>query len=107
MEDNVREAELKFMADLRTIIKRDQPRPRNDRNNDGTGERRRDQHPGHYYYRQYKQLSTRWGIIFLDDRIINTVGDERHRTKCIEHFGHPGETKMLARRKDFLVARNG
>ena len=54
-----------------------------------------DQHPGHVLSRQYKQLNTRWGIIFLDDRIIIPSGMRDTVLKCIA-LRSPGGNKMLA-----------
>ena len=98
-EDNVREAELRFMADLRTIIKETS----RDREMIATmiGLEKGDENSiPDTYFRQYKQLSTRWGIIFLDDRIIIPSGMRDNILNALP-FGHPGETKMLQDAKIF------
>ena len=99
MENNLRDAELKFMADLKTIIRetnRDRDLIATIIGLDGGDE---NSIPD-AYYRHHKQLSTRWGIVFLDDRIIIPAGMRETVLNAL-HFGHPGETKMIADSKIF------
>ena len=99
MEDNVRKAEFKFMADLRTIIKE----TGRDRELIATIiaiENKDETKAPETYSRQFRQLSTRWGIVFLDDRIIIPSGMRDTIINAL-HFGHPGETKMMAESKIF------
>ncbi|MEL7079763.1 MAG: integrase zinc binding domain-containing protein, partial [Cyanobacteria bacterium J06582_2] len=99
MEENPRESELSFLADLRTIIKetsRDQ-----DMIATIIGLETKDETKiPDTYSRQYKQLSTRWGIVFLDDRIVIPTGMRESVLNAL-HFGHPGESKMLSDSKIF------
>ena len=99
MEENVRDAELKFMADLRTIIKE----TGRDRELIATMialENNDESKTPENYARQYPKLSTRWGIVFLDDRIIIPLGMREMVINAL-HFGHPGESKMLNDAKIF------
>ena len=99
MENNLRDSEMKFMTDLRSLIK--------ETNRDldliatiiGIENRDENSIPG-IYSRQYKQLNTRWGIVFPDDRIVMPTGMQDNVLNAL-HFGHPGESKMLADSKIF------
>ena len=99
MEDNLRDSEMKFMTDLRSLIKE----TNRDRDLIATiiGLENRDENSiPETYSRQYKQLNTRWGIVFLDDRIVIPTGMRDNVLNAL-HFGHPGESKMLADSKIF------
>ena len=47
-----------------------------------------------------RQASIRWGLVFMDDRIVVPV-DLRRRLLDILQFGQAGITKMLAEAKIF------
>ena len=105
MEDNVRKAEFDFMADIRTIIKE----TGRDRELIATIialENRDETKVPENYSRQFRQLSTRWGIVFLDDRIIIPSG---MRDTIINAFTlrSPRRNKDDGKFQDLLVAGNG
>ena len=47
-----------------------------------------------------KELSIRWGLIFVEDKIVIPI-DLRSRLVGILHFGHSGFTKMTSEAKIF------
>ena len=105
MEDNLGDSEMKFMTDLRSLIKE----TNRDRDLIATiiGLENRDESSiPENYSRQCKQLNTRWGIVFLDDRIIIPTGMRDSVLNAL-HFGHPGESKMLADSKIFWWPGHG
>ena len=98
MEDNLRDSEMKFMTDLRSLIKE----TNRDRDLIATiiGLENKDENSIPETTADSKQLNTRWGIVFLDDRIIIPTGMRDNVLNAL-HFGHPGESKMLADSKIF------
>ena len=99
MEENLRRAELTYMTDLQTIIR--------ETNRDKAliatvmGIETEDENiiPDEFY-RVAKRLSTRWGIVFMDDRVVIPIGIREEVINAL-HFGHPGLTKMEQEAKIF------
>ena len=92
-EDNVRKAEIEFMADLKTLVKETA------RDRDliattmGLEKRDNDMIPDDYF-RFVSKLSARFGILFMDDKVI-VPKTMREWVLNAPHFGHPGLTKMV------------
>ena len=99
LEKTIRQAELKFTTDLRTIAR--------ETTNDekllktlGCLERRKlDQIPEEYKS-YHKQLSTRFGVVFYDDRII-IPKSLRTTIIMVLHKGHAAMKKITAAAKPF------
>ena len=53
-----------------------------------------------HYRQQFENISTRWGLTFINDKIIVPT-ELRKKLLNTLHFGHAGTTKMAAEAKIF------
>ena len=91
-EYNIRSAELDFMLDLETLIKETAADPDLIELNCCIKDNNLEQIPQNYKT-VAKKLTHRWGIIFVDDRIV-IPKSLRYAALNALHFGHPGIIKM-------------
>ena len=80
-EATIKKAEIDFMLDLKSLIAKS---AREDRS----------MAPEHYR-QQFENISTRWGLTFINDKIIVPI-ELRKKLLNTLHFGHAGTTKMAA-----------
>ena len=93
-EDNVRSADLDFMLDLETIIKETAADLDLIELNCCIEDINTEQIP-HNYRTEAKNLTHRWGIIMVDDRIVEPKS-LRYAALNALHFGHHGNNKMCS-----------
>ena len=82
-EDHIKETEFVFLMDLKTLISKTAIDPELTR-----------------VRNSMRKLSTRRGLIFVDDQIVILI-DLRRRLLDILHFSHSGITKMTSEAKIF------
>ena len=93
-EDNFRAAELDFMLDLETLIEETAADPELIEVNCCLEENNSYQFP-HDYKTVAKELTHRWGIVMVDDR-VNIPKTLRNAALNALHFGHPGINKRCS-----------
>ena len=93
-KDNVRSAELDFMLDLETLIKKTAADPELFELDCFLADNNTNMNPNELRT-VAKKLTHRWGIIVVDDRII-VPKSLRYAALNALHFGHPGINKMCS-----------
>ena len=93
-EENIKKAEFNFMLDLKTLISKTAIDPEMTRVRASTRREEKDTAP-EGYRPVFDKLSSRWGLVFVDDQIAVPTDLRR------KHFGHSGTTKMLSDAKIF------
>ena len=99
LEETIRQAEQKFATDLRTIAKETTDDEKLLKTLVCLGRRTLEQIPEEYKAYQ-RQLSTRFGVVFYDDRII-IPKSLRTTIIMLLHKGHAAINKMTAAAKPF------
>ena len=98
-EENIKKAEFEFMMDLKTLIAKTAIDPELTRVRNSMRREDRETIPDGYRT-VFDKLSTRWGLVFVDNQIVVPI-DLRRKLLDIIHRGHSGITKMNAEVKIF------
>ena len=98
-EETIKKAEMDFMMDLKSLIAKSATDA--ELNRIKLALNREDHSMAPENYRQYfENISSKWGLYFLNDRIIVPT-ELRKKLLDTLHFGHAGTTKMTAEAKIF------
>ena len=96
-EETIKKAEMDFMLDLKSLIAKSATDAELNRVKLALTREDRSMAPEHYR-QQFENISTRWGLTFLNDKIIVPT-ELRKKLLNTLHFGHTGTTKMAAEAK--------
>ena len=98
-EETIKKAEMDFMMDLKSLIAKSATDAKLNRIKLALN--REDHSMAPENYRQYfENISSKWGLYFLNDRIIVPT-ELRKKLLDTLHFGHAGTTKMTTEAKIF------
>ena len=98
-EETIKKAEMDFMLDLKSLITKSATDAELNRVKLALTREDRSMAPEHYR-QQFGNISTRWGLTFINDK-INVPTELRKKLLNTLHFGHAGTTKMTAEAKIF------
>ena len=98
-EETIKKAEMDFMLDLKSLIAKSATDAELNRVKLSLTREDRSMAPEHYR-QQFGNISTRWGLTFINDKIIVPT-ELRKKLLNTLHFGHAGTTKMAAEAKIF------
>ena len=98
-EETIKKAEMDFMLDLKSLIAKSATDAELNRVKLALTREDRSMAPEHYR-QQFENISTRWGLTFVNDKIIVPT-ELRKKLLNTLHFGHAGTTKMRAEAKIF------
>ena len=98
-EETVIKAEMDFMLYLKSLIAKSATDAELDRIKLALTREHRSMAP-EYYRQQFENISTRWGLTFVNDEIIIPTEPQKKLLETL-HFGHAGTTKMTAKAKNF------
>ena len=96
-EETIKKAEMDFMLDLKSLIAKSATDAELNRVKLALTREDRSMAPEHYR-QQFENISTRWGLTFINDKIIVPTKLRKKLLNAL-HFGHARTTKMAAEAK--------